>query len=556
MERLFHNSQREDKIRGIDMVKVFLVEDEIVMREGIKNNIKWEQEGFEFVGEASDGELAYPLIQKTKPDILITDIKMPFMDGLELSRLVKHEMPDMKIIILSGYDEFEYAKEAISIGITDYLVKPIAGAQLLEAVKKVGRTIQEEQQQRMFLLTFEKEQLENMQLARQKLFRKLASGKQPVSALLEEGRKTGLDLVANRYNIMLFQIFEDGKVEGYSEEQNEVIRTIEKMTEEMPEVLMVELGLEGWAFILKESDEKSLSQVEDDFFIKLQDTICKYNGIEYFGGVGKEVERLSELNKCFEEANRAFSYRYLKSRNQIIRSGSQIQGCSVDGELQLSMLNVDKLDRRLVDNFLKTGLKSEVMHFIDEYFLSLGERNVQSLLFRQYVTMDMYFATIALLEQMGYESRELVERCGDFQKMTEVFSTVEQTKEYLRNVLETGIDLREAVSRKKYSSLLKDARSYIEQNYDNEDISLNTVSASVNLSPNHFSTIFSQETGRTFIEYLTYVRMEKAKELLRSTSMKTAEIAYAVGYKDPHYFSYLFKKTQECTPREFRAGHR
>ncbi len=556
MERLFHNSQREGKIRGIDMVKVFLVEDEIVMREGIKNNIKWEQEGFEFVGEASDGELAYPLIQKTKPDILITDIKMPFMDGLELSRLVKHEMPDMKIIILSGYDEFEYAKEAISIGITDYLVKPIAGAQLLEAVKKVGRTIQEEQQQRMFLLTFEKEQLENMQLARQKLFRKLASGKQPVSALLEEGRKTGLDLVANRYNIMLFQIFEDGKVEGYSEEQNEVIRTIEKVTEEMPEVLMVELGLEGWAFILKESDEKSLSQVEEDFFIKLQDTICKYNGIEYFGGVGKEVERLSELNKCFEEANRAFSYRYLKSRNQIIRSGSQVQGCSVDGELQLSMLNVDKLDRRLVDNFLKTGLKSEVMHFIDEYFLSLGERNVQSLLFRQYVTMDMYFATIALLEQLGYESRELVERCGDFQKMTEVFSTVEQTKEYLRNVLETGIDLREAVSRKKYSSLLKDARSYIEQNYDNEDISLNTVSASVNLSPNHFSTIFSQETGRTFIEYLTYVRMEKAKELLRSTSMRTAEIAYAVGYKDPHYFSYLFKKTQECTPREFRAGRR
>src|SRR5699024_8360431 len=113
---------------------------------------------------------------------------------------------------------------------------------------------------------------------------------------------------------------------------------------------------------------------------------------------------------------------------------------------------------------------------------------------------------------------------------------------YLKKVLETAIELREGLSRQKYSSLLKDARSYIEENYDNEDISLNTVAASVNLSPNHFSTIFSQETGRTFIEYLTYVRMEKAKELLRGTSMKTAEIAFAVGYKDPHYFSYLFKK--------------
>lgn len=535
------------------MIKVFLVEDEIVMREGIKNNIKWEQEGFEFVGEASDGELAYPLIQKTHPDILITDIKMPFMDGLELSRLVKHEMPDVKIIILSGYDEFEYAKEAISIGITDYLVKPIAGAQLLEAVKKVGKIVQEEQEQKQFLKTFEKERLENKQLARQKLFRKLASGKHPVSVLLKEGREIGLDLVANRYNIMLFQIFEDGEVEGYSEEQNEVTRTIEEMTEKMPEVLMVELGLEGWAFILKEIDERKLEQVEEAFFAQLEETILKYDNIEYFGGVGSEVGRLSELNRCFEEANRAFSYRYLKKRNQIIWIGDQMQESSVDEELQLSSLNVDKLDRKLVDSFLKTGLKSEVVHFIDEYFLSLGERNVQSLLFRQYVTMDMYFAAVAMLEQMGYESRELVERCGDFQKMAEVFSTVEQTKDYLRNVLETSIDLREKVSQKKYSSLLKDARNYIEQNYDNEDISLNTVAASVNLSPNHFSTIFSQETGRTFIEFLTYVRMEKAKELIRGTSMKTAEIAFAVGYKDPHYFSYLFKKTQECTPREFRA---
>jgi two-component system response regulator YesN len=113
------------------MLKVFLVEDEVVVREGMKNNIHWEKEGFIFVGEASDGELAYPLIQKTRPDILITDIKMPFMDGLELSRLVKQEMPDVKIIVLSGYDEFEYAKEGISIGITDYLVKPISGSQLL-----------------------------------------------------------------------------------------------------------------------------------------------------------------------------------------------------------------------------------------------------------------------------------------------------------------------------------------------------------------------------------------------------------------------------------------
>ena len=128
------------------MYKVFLVEDEVVIRKGVRSSIDWEKEGFTFVGEASDGELAYPLIRKEKPDILITDIRMPFMDGLELSRLVKKELPQIKILILSGYNEFEYAKEAINLGVTDYLLKPISSDQLLEAIRRVADQIDKERE--------------------------------------------------------------------------------------------------------------------------------------------------------------------------------------------------------------------------------------------------------------------------------------------------------------------------------------------------------------------------------------------------------------------------
>ena len=114
------------------MIKVFLVEDEFVIREGIKKNIDWEGHGYQFVGEASDGEIAYPLIKKEKPDIVITDIRMPFMNGLELSKLIKKEMPLTEIIILSGFEEFEYAKEAIKLGVAQYLTKPISGDDLLK----------------------------------------------------------------------------------------------------------------------------------------------------------------------------------------------------------------------------------------------------------------------------------------------------------------------------------------------------------------------------------------------------------------------------------------
>lgn len=533
------------------MIKVFLVEDEIIIREGIRYNIDWEKEGFEFVGEASDGELAYPLIQKTRPDILITDIKMPFMDGLELSRLVKQEMPQVKIIILSGYDEFEYAREGIDIGITDYLLKPIAGARLLEAVKKVGQMVEREQE---FRKTFEQERQGSVQLARQKFFRRLVLGKNPASALLKEGRGIGMDMTGGRYNILLFQIFHKEDAKETAQRQSAIVQGMEEIAEDMPEIIMVELGIEGWVFILKETEDRKIEQIQELFIARLKGFFEAYPEVEYFGGVGEAVDRLSELSRCFEEASHAFAYRYLRKRNQIL-FGSELKARpKTEEEPDIGSLEVRRLDRRVVERFLKTGLRSEVSHFVEEYFQSFGERSMQSFLFRQYVIMDTYFAAVALLEELGYEAKVLVDRCGDIQEMTSVFVSAESDREHLRDILEAAIDLREAASRKKYSALLEEAKNYIEHHYVDEDISLNSTAASVNLSANHFSRIFSQEMGQTFVEYLTSVRMERAKELLRTTSMKSAEIAYAVGYKDAHYFSYLFKKTQKVTPREFRHG--
>lgn len=534
-------------------IKVFLVEDEIVVREGIKKNINWQQEGFEFAGEASDGELAYPLIQSTKPDILITDIKMPFMDGLELSRLVKKELPDIKILVLSGYNEFEYAKEAINIGITEYLVKPISGAKLLEAVKKVAKTIEEERQQRQFLLAYQKEQAESEQLARQRMFGNLVSGKYPVSTLLGEGREIGMDLAATQYNLLLFQVFTGKEAQNYSDELNQFTAGMEELVQDMQRVIMIDRGVEGFAFLIKGWEDDPIEEFLPGFLEKLEEAVKAYPQMEYFGGLGVVVERLSELKTCFEKASHAYAYRYLWDRNQIVAGEAKEEPRMVDEELNLGALNVKNLERNAVERFLATGLKAEAADFVEEYFHSLGEQNIQSMLFRQYITMDAYITAASAVEKLGYDSSVMVEECGDFKSMADVFTTTEQTISYLKHVLETAIGLRDAVSQKKYAQLLEDAKEYIRQNFQNEEISLNTVAASVNLSPNHFSTIFSQEIGQTFVEYLTFVRMEKAKELLRNSTMKTSDIAFEVGYRDAHYFSYLFKKTQECTPREYRS---
>ena len=138
------------------MIKVFLCEDEFVVREGIKKNIDWAGNGYEFIGEASDGELALPLIRKLEPDIVITDIKMPFMDGLELSRIIRKELPSIEIVILSGYEEFDYAKQAISIGVAQYLTKPISGDDLLRELDLLRDKIIKSKEERALKEQFKK----------------------------------------------------------------------------------------------------------------------------------------------------------------------------------------------------------------------------------------------------------------------------------------------------------------------------------------------------------------------------------------------------------------
>jgi two-component system response regulator YesN len=530
------------------MIKVFLVEDEFVVRQGIKQIIDWEGNGFEFVGEAGDGELAYPMIQETKPDIIITDIKMPFMDGLELSRLVKEKFPDIKIIILSGYDEFDYAKEAISIGITDYLLKPITGAKLLEAVKKVGDSIESEQKKRQFMERYEQEQVENSKRDRRKFFQKLITEKQTVSQILEGARNCGLELIANCYEIVLLQLYTDDGYNMFSEELNNATLHMEAEMEKLSYAFMIDRGVDGWAFIIKDTEGNGLDTLEKSFEEKIRESLEAYKDITYFVGIGSRISRLSEFPMSFMDANRALAYRYFGGKNQMLRAEEKHSD-----NIRLGELSSKHTDRKIVDSFLKSGLKGEINGFIEHYFDEVGDKNTQSLLFRQYMTMDMYMAAVGMLEQVGYQSSDLAKRCGDYEAMASVFNDIDDIKSYLKKVFETAIDMRDEVSRKKYATVLQNAVQYIYDNYDNEDISLNAVAANANISPNHFSTIFSQEMNQTFIEFLTSVRMEKAKELLRSTNMRTSEIANAVGYKDSHYFSYLFKKTQDCTPREYKA---
>lgn len=536
-------------------IKVFLVEDEMVIRRGIKNSIDWEKEGYIFCGEASDGELAYPMIIKEKPDILITDIRMPFMDGLELCKLVKEELPNIKILILSGYDEFDYAKEAIRLGVTEYLLKPISSGKLLEALNGVSESIRREKEDKDLVRKYMEEMRENTEHEKQKFFEWMIAGNLSMADALETGKKYEMNLSAGMYNLLLFRftLGEENRKSG--ELLGEAEYAIKKLTERLEYVFEFQRDVEGWAFLLMADNEEQMSERVKELSKDLEEIMKNYSTITYFGGIGQPVARLRELEESFREAERALAARFTMELNRIISVEDIRMAQNVDtlDDIEITSFGEIEKTRTMLEKFLNNGAEDEIDEFVDVYINELPEENLKSVLMRQYIIMDAYIVMMSFCEKIEGIEGEMQAQSEELKNSMKTIQTLEEIKNYIRMLLKKIIGVRDTISGRRYSDIIEIAKDQIRKTYMSDEISLNTIAAEVGMSPSYFSSIFSKEMGKTFVEYLTEIRMDRAKELLMCSSMKTSEIGYEVGYKDPHYFSYIFKKTQNCTPKEFRA---
>jgi two-component system response regulator YesN len=540
------------------MVKVFLVEDEYVVREGIKN-MNWEEYDLEFCGEASDGELAFPLIKKERPDIVITDIRMPFMDGLELSRLIKKELPQTRIIILSGHEEFEYAKSAIQIGVEEYLLKPIDSEQLLRAVKKVADKIEEERTQIDPFPSDSAEGAERLEMAKRELFGALIAGEASMTELLEKGKELELELTASCYQILLLKI-QRGHGDDYSRRIVEIMERIYAYTSgHRDHIICFDRAPEGKIFLFVEEDSERLHRQMDGMMVFFLTMMKEYEGVTYFGGIGSEVYRLRELSRAYETACHAFAYRFLIDDSMVVVyediKNHMTSGRHAGGEYGMGEINFANLDKTKIEDFLRGGERSEIPFFVEEYIQNVGEAGKNSMIFRQYIVMDMYIAANHFLEELdGEEEIPRKEPFESPEQMEQILRELETTEVYIIQLFQEVMEVRDRHTKEHNSDMVELAKKYIQEHYNEDELSLNLVASKVNVSPNHLSAMFSQKTGNTFIRYLTDVRIGKARELLKCTNLRSSEVGEQVGYRDPHYFSHIFKKNQGCTPMQYREG--
>lgn len=542
------------------MLKIFLAEDEVIVRETIKRMIPWEDLGFELVGEAADGEMALPLLLRQKPDLLITDIKMPFMDGLTLAKVAKKEIPGLKVVILSGYDDFSYAKQAINIGVEDYLLKPITKNVLIERLTEIRSRYEHEKTQKEYYEKFHREMQAYEKNSSRDFFEALVSGSMDMMEIYRRSEKLGLDIVAEAYNVLIFTMNceEDfsGQREGYSEWEAESLELLEEFFSENTSAMLFRCNIFSYGVLIK-GQKETIGENTRSCVSEIQRILDrKEQKRQWFVAAGEPVERLSQIQKSYYSASRAFSQRYLYDENILYydeMASMEKKNVTEDDSTYLQKVDVNALNPAILQKFLSNGLLEETENFVKDYFYAIGQEPLESLVFRNYVTLNVRFSVMSFLKEIGCDTRTLEQEDTE-DVLSESSKSLENAIAYAEKIISQAIALRDQNSGNKNRSILKTAVDFIDSHYMEEDMSLNKAANAANVSANHFSALFSQNMGQTFIEYLTNLRMNKAKEYLRCTSMRSSEIAGEIGYKDAHYFSYLFKKTQGMTPSDYRKA--
>jgi two-component system response regulator YesN len=525
---------------------VFLVEDEVVAREGIRDNVTWEACGFTFAGEASDGEAALPIIEQVRPDVLITDIRMPFMDGLQLTRLVRSRLPSTHVLVLSGYDDFAFAQTAIQLGVVEYLLKPVSAADLERALLKMKRLLDDQGAAAADRSQLQNQVQESLGLRREDLLLRVCLGDVDTFEALDLGRDTGLALAARAYVVLIARATVATRSEP--RQLQAVQARLQQCCSGSPDVMGFRKDIEEVVALVTGIDSATALARAESLAGAMTAVAQTVADARVDVGIGDVRERLSDVPHSFAMALQRLDHAQISHLESSSRSADDLELVTHLGAQDAAL----HLDRRALERFLRQGSLGDFDPFFSAYVGS-SEVNANALRrYREYLMMDVTIAAATFVEELGGTVSEIVPEAALASAMWKEIHTVEDLRGMTRSIVQRVFDYRDTIVRGRHSQLIQHARRFIETQFADPSLNLATVASEVDLSPSHFSVLFSRETGETFKGFLTRIRMEHAKALLRSSPLPIGEVARHAGYQDPHYFSSAFKRACGVTPREFR----
>ena len=538
------------------MYRILLVDDEILVRDAIKENIDWKSMDCELVGDCENGKEAAEFVKEHPVDIVLTDILMPYMDGMELSNFLHDNYPEIVIVIFSGFGEFEYAKKAIQYGVSEYLLKPVTAMELTGVIEKMKKKVEQQrlEKSKMDALAQNSEEYrKNKQIIRSKNIEALVNCTTDVNASIERLAEMGIDISAASYRVAIFDIdLYSGMYQLDTEKRQEsalmafVLFNIsdEIVTREEAGIAYQE-GNNRVGILFQEKWSRNFTSSTKEICHETQEKTKEVMGFDVSMGIGKWVKKPEELIQSHDMAAQTLQYRYLLGGNILIDMEEQhpVQEIAIEDDLAE------------LKEAMKTGQKELVYQTLikieNSIRQALMEKSRACMYLQQVIrTMDNACEDVSAdMDRIREDRDELLRQVTDQKFFEDACKVVQKHTDRIFEIL----------SELNTSSSERQARlaiDYIQKNYMDPDLSLNSICSYLNISTSYFSTIFKDETGETFTEVLIRTRMEKAKELLENTTLKNYEIAEKVGFSDPHYFGISFKKMTGCTPTEYAREKR
>jgi len=529
------------------MIKVMLVDDEDLIREGLHDSVAWERLGMEVAGQAENGEQALRLFREIRPDIVVTDIKMPFLNGLELLERIKAEDPNPYFIILSGYEDFHFAQRAVKIGAFDYVLKPVELEYLEELLFKIKVEYESRAARRQEEQTIKDKLTRNLPLLRETFFKDLLFRNIPDGLLEEKAADLGLNSRLRCCQAILVQLDDvpeplDADAGG-SDDSSRFLQILKDAANGADEAFPVEMRRNELVLCVADEHELRLltrvrtlcQSIRSELAIRLNRTATFSLGKVHLG--------LGKIAQSYEEALEAMEYKFVLGGSQTIRYEE------IGEKLEPYSLILDDSERiRSIDFSDKASIEQNVK----ELMANLKTAGRNSYLYTQMIVSGIYILAIEKLKECGGTLQEIHDGPIHDYKEIAAYQTLEAVTDKLIAILFNIADYLDGRKQGRFASLVDRAKIHMKLHYADSAYSLEDAARHVNLSSSYFSLVFRQETGQNFIDCLTSIRIEKAMRLLESTGLRTYEISDRVGYNNATYFSTIFKRYTGHSPSEYR----
>ncbi len=534
------------------MLRMIIADDEALVREGIRSIIPWQEYDIEIIAEAAEGREAYELCRLNKPDILFTDIRMPFMDGLEVARRLKKDNIEVKVIIFSSLQDFSYAKSAVDVSAEGYILKPLEVKELRDVVKKVTNKISLEKNNKERLQKLREQLKENIAAASEKFLSSLLLGSFSSAEEIEEK----LEYFSNPFNsknqlIVAAAAIDDYNIikETYIEKDKQLLNFA--ITNVMDEIIRAHT--KGISFCMSENqfitifnwDEKDDNTL-NDIFESVISELNKLLSISVSVGVSRTVSNIMDIPRAYKDGLNALQYRFYTGKGSVI-STADIN----ENNNEVEHLDFYDTETKLT-NAIKVGDISETATLITEAFHKLKNSNNYKMEYVQSICSEIILICSRVVFGAGDDGDGIL---SDRIKVLDRVQNIENIfalEEYMIGLLKKMAQYFSKKHKSKNDKVVSDIKAIICKTYMT-DISVNKIAQMVYLSPNYISLIFKKETGVTVTDYLTGIRIDRAKELLKDTELLIQQVSEMVGYEDASYFSKVFKKVTGIHPLRYRS---